>query len=511
MVAAFSADQIKAAEAPLLTAGVPLMQKAAFALSLEIVKLLRATGKVRGSRVLLLVGSGNNGGDALYAGAYLAKRGVGITAVLCGAQTHATGLAELQAAGGTAVPLAEANLADLVGRSSVLVDGLLGIGSRGAVRGEVASAITQVLSALAAVPAVARPRTVAVDIPSGIGVDDGEVPGPVIPADLTVTFGAAKPGLLLPPAALLAGEVKVVDIGISLSTPQWQRLGAGTVANLLHPATVTDHKYRRGVVELTVGSAQFPGAGLLAVAGALSSGAGAVRFTGPEDLRSLLVSTHPEVLLGAGRHDALVLGCGVPAEQSPTLHEDYLRRVAEAVRHGVPVVLDAGGLQLVPALLARAEGKPLPSTVVLTPHAAELTRLMRALDPSQQLDPVVAPAAAAAALHHLTGATVVLKGAVTVIHGPSRWAQGPGNSWLATAGSGDVLAGLLGGLLGTAQQRHQAGSQQAPPDPAALAAAAVYLHSAASQLANPGGPVTASQVAAALPRVWAATAQGATP
>lgn len=511
MFAAFSVDQIKAAEAPLLTAGVPLMQRAAFALSLEIIKLLRTSGKVRGSRVLLLVGSGNNGGDALYAGAYLARRGVGITAVLCGAQAHTSGLAELRAAGGTAAPLAEANLADLVGRSSVLVDGLLGIGSRGAVRGEAASAIFQVLSVLADLPAAARPRTVAVDIPSGIGVDDGEVPGPVIPADLTVTFGAAKPGLLLPPAALLAGAIKVVDIGISLSTPQWQRLSAKNVAELLHPATATDHKYRRGVVELTVGSAQYPGAGLLAVAGALGSGAGAVRFTGPEDLRSLLISAHPEVLLGSGRHDALVLGCGVPAEQSPPLHEEYLRQVAEAVRRRVPVVLDAGGLQLVPALLARAEGKPLPSTVVLTPHAAELARLMQVLDPSQHPDPVVAPAAAAAALHHCTGATVVLKGAVTVIHGPSRWAQGPGNSWLATAGSGDVLAGLLGGLLATAQQRHQAGNQPGALDPAALAAAAVYLHSAASQLANPAGPVTASQVAAALPRAWAATAKGATP
>lgn len=199
----WTAAQVRAAEQPLLDAGEPLMRRAAAALAAE----LRG---ISPRRVLLLVGSGSNGGDALFAGAELAAEGAEVVAVPVAGRMHEDGEAAARAAGVRDVPLtdaaAEARAAD------VLVDGILGTGSSGALRGDARAVVTAILPVLDETP---RPTVVAVDLPSGIGTDDGAVlDGIVLPADLTVTFGAEKAGLLIEPGSRYAGRVVLVDLGI---------------------------------------------------------------------------------------------------------------------------------------------------------------------------------------------------------------------------------------------------------------------------------------------------------
>ncbi len=191
MLESWASSQVRAAEEPLLAAGEPLMERAAFALHVRVCAALRSIrGRLAGARVLVLAGSGNNGGDALYAGALLARRGIEVRAVLASDRVHAGGLAALVRAGGRVVE--EPGPADLV------LDGLVGIGGDGSgLRGRAAAIVDGL---------VGEPYVVAVDVPSGIGVDDGARAGAVLDADLTVTFGGAKAGLLLPPAARAAGS-----------------------------------------------------------------------------------------------------------------------------------------------------------------------------------------------------------------------------------------------------------------------------------------------------------------
>lgn len=197
----YSAAQVRAAEQPLLDAGTPLMRMAAAALAAE----LRSHSP---NRLLLLVGPGDNGGDALYAGAELAAEGVTVVAVPVADRTHPEATAAARAAGvrfaDAAAAAEETRAADLV------VDGILGTGSRGALRGPAREVVAAVLAA--------GPKSVvAVDLPSGIGADDGAVDDPtVLRADVTVTFGAVKAGLLLDPGRQYAGRVILVDLGLEL-------------------------------------------------------------------------------------------------------------------------------------------------------------------------------------------------------------------------------------------------------------------------------------------------------
>jgi hydroxyethylthiazole kinase-like uncharacterized protein yjeF len=193
----YSADQVRAAEAPFLAAGVPLMRRAADALADEIAR------RYSPARVLLLVGSGNNGGDALYAGERLAASGVAVDIAELGSHTHAEGLAAALAAGARIVddPVRSASAADVV------VDGILGTGASGALRGR-ARTLVELVRPMG-------PRVVAVDIPSGVDPTTGQTTDDaVLPADVTVTFGGCKAGLLLGRGRELAGEIVLVDIGI---------------------------------------------------------------------------------------------------------------------------------------------------------------------------------------------------------------------------------------------------------------------------------------------------------
>jgi hydroxyethylthiazole kinase-like uncharacterized protein yjeF len=222
----YTAAQVRAAEAPLLAAGEPLMQRAAAALADEIERLVaRATDVAGRPLVIVLAGSGDNGGDALFAGAHLAERGADVRLVAVGARLHEAGAAAARGAGAVDLdPDADADaFADAIDAADVLVDGILGIGAAAspALRGRSREIVARVLERLAErghaqrPPGTRHPLVVAVDLPSGISPDDGRVPDPtVLPADLTVTMGAVKAGLLLPPASRLAGRVVLVDLGL---------------------------------------------------------------------------------------------------------------------------------------------------------------------------------------------------------------------------------------------------------------------------------------------------------
>ncbi len=487
---AWDAAAVRAAEEPLLAAGVPLMDRAAFALSVIVARELRLRrGRVGGARVVLLVGPGNNGGDTLFAGAHLAGRGAAVTALLAAERVHDEGLAALLAAGGRALRVGAGDRAAVrtaaatAAGADVVLDGLLGIGARGGVRGVAGDLVT----ALAGVRP--QPFVVAVDVPSGIGVDDGTLPGDVLPADLVVTFGGAKPGLLLPPAAGLVGRIAVVDVGLSLPPDEVAaaRLGAADIAAAWPVPTESDHKYSRGILGVVAGTRAYPGAATLVCGAAVRAGVGMVRYLG--DVGPAVVAAHPEVVAGEGQVQAWTLGPGVDAHD-----EAQTARIATALRTGLPAVVDAGALPHLPERVG--------PHVVLTPHAGELVRLLAGRGVTAEREEVVAaPLAFARRAHELTGATILLKGAVTVVVGPGAvYAQAEAPAWLATAGAGDVLAGLLGALLAGR-------SADAVADPsltARLAAVAASVHGRAAHVANPGGPVSASAVADALPATIAA-------
>lgn len=475
MRTAYSVETVRAAERELM-ARLPeggLMQRAAAGLAVACGQLM---GRVYGTRVVLLVGSGDNGGDALYAGARLARRGAGVTAVLLAPErTHSGGLAALRGAGGTVVGSGAEVVGGAILRADLVVDGIVGIGGRGGLRADALPLVEAVREARAVV--------VAVDLPSGVDADSGEVRGEAIRADLTVTFGTHKPGLLIDPAREYAGTVRLVDIGLGEVLPAQAELEAlqhADVARLLPVPGAESDKYRRGVVGIAAGSAMYPGAAVLAVAGALRGGAGAVRYVGPAG--DAVIARFPEALVSgrrphkAGRVQAWVVGPGAGDDAGP---------VAEVLEADVPVLIDADGLRLADRDAVRARTAP----TLMTPHAGEAAALLgvaRAEVEGARLSSVRELAAR-------YGATVLLKGSTTLVADP---AGGPvrvnatGTPWLATAGSGDVLSGLGGSLLAAGLSTLDAGS------------AAAYLHGLAGRLAADGAPVGAQDVAEGVARAW---------
>ncbi len=487
---AYQVATVRAAERALMDL-VPdgtLMQRAAAGLASVCAALLRRQpGFVYGARVAVLAGSGDNGGDALYAAARLARRGVAVTAIAAGPKTHQGGLAALRAAGGrvtgdaAAADLASADLAS----ADLIIDGLLGIGGRGGLR--------EPFAGLAARAEQARQdgaTVVAVDLPSGIDADSGTVDGPAVRADVTVTFGTLKPGLLVDPGAGHAGTVELVDIGLAPHLPDAPDVAApqrDDIAALLPRPGAESDKYRRGVLGLLAGSDRYTGATLLSAGGAVHGGAGMVRVVTADVAAVLVRQAWPETVISVhpddpdwdlpgsvGRVQAWVAGPGMGTDPGA------VARLAAILRTDLPVLVDADGLTILSQhrdLLSRN------APTLITPHAGELGRLLGA-DPAEVEARRLEHARLAAAE---LGVTVLLKGSTTVIASPD---GGPvlvnptGTPWLATAGSGDVLSGLGGALL----------AQGLPPARAALAAA--YLHGLAGRLAAAsagtgpdGGPV----------------------
>ncbi|MET9548349.1 NAD(P)H-hydrate dehydratase [Streptomyces sp. NPDC006627] len=469
---AYGVSSVRAAERELMARGAEgaLMQRAAAGLAAECAQLL---GKVYGSRVALLVGSGDNGGDALYAGARLARRGAGVSAVLLAPErAHAGGLAALRGAGGVVVDGGADRAEDVVARARLVVDGIVGIGGRGGLRERAAE-----LVAAAARDAL----VVAVDLPSGVDADTGEVHGEAVRADVTVTFGAYKPGLLIDPGREYAGAVRLVDIGLELASGQraLEALQYADVAGLLPLPRGESDKYRRGVVGIVAGSARYPGAAVLCVAGALRGGAGAVRYVGPA--ADAVIARFPEALVSAGppskagRVQAWVVGPGLGDDEE---------RLRDAVGAEVPVLIDADGLRLVAERAVRERRAP----TLLTPHAGEAAALLGV----RREEVEAGRLAAVRELAGRFGATVLLKGSTTLVcsaEGAVR-VNATGTPWLATAGSGDVLSGLAGSLLAAGLGARDAGSVGA------------YLHGLAARHAADGAPVAAQDVADAIPAAW---------
>ena len=507
MLRAYRSDDIRAAEAPLLAAGVPLMERASYAVANTVISDRRAAGLgISGTPVLALVGAGNNGGDALHAAAYLARRGMAVNAVVCGA-AHTTGLVAAERAGVRIVfvdtaPAAREVITRLASVTDVWIDGLVGIGARGPLR-EPHATIVRTLKEIRDRSAV-EPLAVAIDIPSGVGADDGVLSGPAFRADITVTMGAPKPGLILDPGRRFVGELVEVDLGLVEhlpSEPALLSLDSRDIADLWDYPGPNSHKYTRGVVGLMTGSVRYPGAALLSVGAALAGGPGMVRYAGPRELTELVISHHPETVADMGRVQAWVIGSGVDMD-NPVAAAEAARRLEESIAEGIPVVLDAGAISLVNSL-------DVPSTVILTPHAGELAALLAARGEALTREEIsAAPARAARLAATLTGATVVLKGSTDVVCGPDDplYAQSGAPAWRATAGSGDVLAGLLGAVLaGWGDELAELGKGRGIP--ARLAAAACYLHGRAAAIASgttlagsiSGRPIRATEIAAAIP------------
>ncbi|RAX18451.1 NAD(P)H-hydrate dehydratase [Pseudarthrobacter sp. AG30] len=509
MITAYTGTQVRAAEEPLLAAGrgEELMLRAAHGLATGVVHELRSRGaRLYGASVVVLAGTGNNGGDGLYAAAFLAARGMRTTAVLTGDAAHPGGLGAFERAGGRVNRLTEEALPELAAeaaRADVVIDAVLGTGAKGGLRGLAADFVQALAGARTA--GRAQGLVVACDLPSGVDADSGETAGEVLMADLTVTFGGAKSGLMADPGADYAGRVLVVPIGIEEHFPQpsLRRLEGAEMAGLLpHPARRA-HKYSRGVLGVVAGSEDYPGAAVLACRGALAAGAGMVRYLGPPSVAHLVRQSCPEVVCSTGsvaenRVQAWLVGSGM----GPKDH-DQLARAGDAVTSGLPVVADAGALPALPDTLA--------PHVVLTPHAGELASLFQRLGGGEDREAVEAGTLdAVRRAADRTGATVLLKGATTLVASPSgqTFSQADGTPWLATAGSGDVLAGVIGALLAQAGSAVEPFRQLGLDDDdrwAALAALGAALHGRAGTAASEsvaGGPVTAARIAEGIPEIW---------
>ena len=569
LYSSYSADVVRQLERPLLDDGVPLMRMAASAVARVTLSLLDDEDlDVEDARVTVLAGAGDNGGDGLYAGAELAREGAQVTAVAVGRSLHEDAFRAFVRAGGRVLVLDPA--ADISGCTSgfsageagerlqaavecargahVVLDAMTGIGVVGALRGVAGTlGMDGVLPDKPALPnndpSADLPLVVAVDAPSGVGVDDGSLPGPYIPADVTVTFGAMKPCAMVPPASYACGRITLVDFGFDVddAVPFAEMTDGDFVADSVRLPSLADGKYSRGVVGLVTGSARYPGAAVLSARAAACANVGMVRYLGPQRAQDMILSVLPEAVLGKGRVQSWVVGSGVPAEGDVASGDDMQRATIAALldhyaledgdgsrnerAEGMPpIVVDAGALDLLPCHVV--------PQVVITPHAGELAALLNRLD-ADMADVVsrqwveARPLRAALRAHELTGATVLLKGAVTIVVG----ADGDGNTriilsgrapaWMATAGSGDVLAGVLGALL--AQQ-----DDMLSDDPALVpevAAAAAYMHGLAGAMASGseqrgwhrphlyghagktpasaiGHPIVAGDVVAAVPRAF---------
>jgi NAD(P)H-hydrate epimerase len=455
--------------------------------------LERVQGPVRGRRIAVVCGKGNNGGDGFVVARHLLGRGARVTAWLVGRTAEVQGdarvnLEALRRAGETVTEAAEADgpafgrLRAELGAADLVVDALLGTGVRGAATGSIASAIEAVNAAAGA----GRP-VCALDLPSGLP-SDGEAPeGPVVRARVTVTFGLPKLGLVLPAGAAHAGRVEIADLGIPR---EW--LGEGIPTALLEaadaraalpPRSTDAHKGSYGHLLVVAGSVGRTGAAVLACLGALRVGTGLVTCAIPASQQPVVAAQLPEPMteplpetaartLSAkaiervvellSRMDAVALGPGVGLDPETQAAVQVLVRDGER-----PMVVDADALTALAGRPGLCREAPAPR--LLTPHPGEAARLLGCSVTEVQKDRL----ASARRLAAESGAVVALKGAGTVVASPDGRAMlnPTGNPGMATGGTGDVLTGVAGGLLAQGVA------------PVAALSAAVYLHGLAGDLA----------------------------
>lgn len=500
MIEAYAVSQVRAAEVVVM-ARLPegeLMQRAAAVLA-EVVAArvidlgeeecdeqgfddLPAAAEDSAGRVVVLAGPGDNGGDALYAAADLAERGMTVAVVGVGADEAGDPWRAAAAAGAVlqgvdpgpdSVPQ---SVVEALAEAAVVVDGLLGIGARPGLRGAMAAAV-------AAIPDEAY--VIAADLPSGTD-PEGLEPAAItaVFADETVAFGCVKPGHLLPATEPAVGRLTLVDIGLEEElfdrAVAVRRLDHDDVTDMWPIPGPADDKYSRGVLGVVAGSERYPGAAVLTTTAALETGVGMVRYIGPDRATDLVLHASPEVVPGVGRVQAWLLGPGIDSAEIDSTQE---RVIADALASELPCLVDAGALDLITGVR--------PAPTLLTPHAGELARLVSRLGGAEVDRAVVQehPVAHLRRAAELTGATVLLKGSSTLIGDADGTVgvQTDGPVWLAAAGSGDVLAGLAGALLAQGVGTVAAGHL------------AALVHGVAADRANPGGPVRAAAVARAIP------------
>lgn len=458
----YTADEIRSAEAPLL-ASLPeggLMRRAAFGLATVIAREL---GSVSGRTLCAIVGSGDNGGDALWAATFLSRRGAGVTAILLNPErVHQKALAAFRRGGGRVVE-------SLPAATHLVIDGVVGISGSGPLRAHAAEIFEAVRQA--GVPVVS------VDLPSGVDVQTGAADGPHVTPALTVTFGGLKPIHALRDC----GRVELIDIGLDLPPSNLAAFDAGDVAARWPVPGPQDDKYTQGVTGVLAGSATYPGAAVLCTGAAVAATSGMVRYAGSAGQQVL--SRWPEVIAApghtmAGRVQAWVVGPGLGTDETAGAALRF------ALDSSVPVIVDADALTMLaahPDLLANRR-----APTVLTPHAGEFARLAGS-------PPGVDRVGATRRLADQLGVTVLLKGNVTVVAEPAGtvYLNAAGHSWAATAGSGDVLSGIVGALLAAGL----------PPGEAAAAAAFVHARAADRSARDPGPasvPTSASRILAHL-------------
>ncbi len=441
---AFTAERIRSAEEPLLRAQSSpdeLMKSAAHQVFRVAETMLGGPGSV-----LLLVGKGGNGGDALYAGAELTLAGHRVDAWCVFGGAHSPALDVFSRAGGTVLSAEPADVASY----DLVIDGILGLGGAGSLPAE-----------LGTVCRAAR-RVLSVDVPSGVDADTGEAGEVHVAADATVTFGGWR---LAHALSADCGVQLLADIGTGgapLSAELGER-GSAHVSRASHPERAWpegirrmgavrgsslepgahDDKYTGGVVGIRAGSDAYPGAPILCTAGAVAATPAMVRYTGPQAVE--VVRAHPEVIAAptledTGRVQAWVVGPGAGTDDNAAAELGWLLERDE------PLLIDADGL----TLLAERAGlrdalRGREAFTVLTPHDGEAGRLREATGAgeSDRLDETKKLA------DHFH-CTILRKGRASIIASPNDgecWIIDAGNSWAATPGSGDVLAGIAGARL----------------------------------------------------------------
>jgi hydroxyethylthiazole kinase-like uncharacterized protein yjeF len=489
-----SVAEMAAADAAAIAAGTPgivLMEKAGRAVADAVTRRIRP-----GQRVLVLCGPGNNGGDGFVVARLLGERGCRVTLALAGERAMLQGDAAL-AAEIWAGPIERIGALDPA-QHDLVVDALFGAGLSRPISGELAALVE-------GVNAADRP-VVAVDVPSGVHGDTGLAEGPAIRAAETVTFFRLKPGHLLHPGRALCGIVTLADIGIQpdiVFAPGKVAPSAFRNAPALWRAHLPDHavgvhKYGRGAVAVAAGGLLGVGAPRLGARAALRIGAGLATIIcrpealaahaarGPDAFMQLAVADTPafEAALSERKVDALLIG--------PALGLDAEARswVAAALRGAWPCVFDADALTHIsahrPAFVAQLRRRA--GTMVLTPHEGEFKRMFGEV---AGFEPERGKLERARQAAQLTGAVVVLKGPDSVIAAPDGRAaiNDTGSPALATAGSGDVLGGIVAGLL----------AQKVPAFEAACVA--VWLHGHAGEKLGPG--LIADDLPEALPAMLA--------
>ncbi|MDA1087875.1 MAG: NAD(P)H-hydrate dehydratase [Verrucomicrobia bacterium] len=466
-------------------AGVPgttLMDRAGRGVADIVLSVTRMSGG-GAPNTYLFAGRGNNGGDVFAAARHLKEEGAAVRVWMAGAESDVRGdafwhLSKMKEAGIelNAVPTKDDwESLDFDQDGEVLVDGILGIGTRGPARGPAVGAI-QMINNLSDGRLV-----VAIDIPSGLDADTGEAIGDTVRADVTVTMGLPKKGLATAAAMDFVGSLEVVDIGIPAEyvaeTPSdLELITHGDLRPLFQRRGAHSHKGTFGHLLIVAGSASLSGAAAMAARAAARAGAGLVTLAVPESIFSVVAPAVPEAMvhglaetadgrLAADALDgwghaldgftAVLAGPGMTASDSTFASVELLLE-----RTSVPMVLDADALNVLPgrAEMLRAHGERL----ILTPHPGEMARLLECDTDEIQGDRMASALRAA----EVTGATVVLKGAGSIVVAPGRtpWVNVTGNPGMATGGMGDVLAGVLGGLLAQGQKPFDA------------ARAAVYVH-----------------------------------